>query len=214
VAAGRAPPLSGFRGSGEKKGFALFFLTSTVSYRIHLTLFATSTCGANVCKWAFCTTTSFQLHGYTGCIRHVFVLGQCSMVTIGGCGSILRALGVSQILVFVATVARAGRMPPPPSQSPPPLQDKKKWVLQWAQLYAHPLRASCRKWQALIEHPDPPMPAFPPEWTREQQQQLVAQLPRRIAMMARRGQKVVHFGSRVSQSALALGLCPASACCP
>jgi hypothetical protein len=36
-------------------------------------------------------------------IRHVFVLGQCSMVTIGGCGSILRALGVSQILVFVAT---------------------------------------------------------------------------------------------------------------
>jgi hypothetical protein len=72
------------------------------SNRIHLhtTLFATSTCGANVCKWALFTTTSFQLREYTGCIRHVFVLGQCSMVTIRGCGSILRALGVSQILVF------------------------------------------------------------------------------------------------------------------
>jgi hypothetical protein len=86
-------------------------------------------------------------------------------------------------------------MPPPPSQSPPPLQDKKKWVLQWAQLYAHPLRASCRKWQALIEHPDPPMPAFPPEWTREQQQQLVAQLPRRIAMMAWGGEGAFWSGT-------------------
>jgi hypothetical protein len=94
-------PAWAFRGSGGKKGFALFFLTS-IRIHLHTTLFATSTCGANVCKWAFCTTTSFQLRDYTGCIRHVFALGQCSMVTIGGCGSILRALGVSQILVFVA----------------------------------------------------------------------------------------------------------------
>jgi hypothetical protein len=68
--------------------------------------------------------------------------------------------------------------------SPPRLQDKKKWVLQWAQLYVHPLRLSCRDNQARIEHPDPPIPAFPPGWTREQQRQLAAQLPRRIAMMA------------------------------
>ena len=35
-----------------------------------------------------------------GCIRHVYVPGQQSMVTMGGCASFSRALGVSQILVL------------------------------------------------------------------------------------------------------------------
>jgi hypothetical protein len=67
---------------------------------VDTTLFATSSCGANVCKWAFCTTTSFQLSYYMGCIPHVLVPGQQIMVTMWGCASFLRALGVSQILVF------------------------------------------------------------------------------------------------------------------
>jgi hypothetical protein len=96
-------PGSASRALGKKKDSLYFFSPLSIRIHLHTTLFATSTCGANVCKWALCTTTSFQLRDYTGCIRHVFVLGQCSMVTIRGCGSILRALGVSQILVFVAT---------------------------------------------------------------------------------------------------------------
>jgi hypothetical protein len=92
--------LSGLSGALGKKMDSLYFFSPLSGYT-STTLFATSTCGANMCKWALCTTTSFQLRDYTGCIRHVFVLGQCNMVTIGGCGSILRALGVSQILVFV-----------------------------------------------------------------------------------------------------------------
>jgi hypothetical protein len=53
-----------------------------------------------VCKWALCTTTSFYLCYCMGCIRHVDVPGQQSMVTMRGCASFLRALGVSQILVL------------------------------------------------------------------------------------------------------------------
>jgi hypothetical protein len=104
------------RGNADNTHALIFFFSQISFYffsplsciRIHLppphNAICNLHCGANVCKWAKCTTTSFQLRDYTGCIRHVFVLGQCSMVTIGGCGSILRALGVSQILVSVATV--------------------------------------------------------------------------------------------------------------
>jgi hypothetical protein len=35
-----------------------------------------------------------------GCVQHVDVLGQQSMVTVGGCASFSRALRVSQILVL------------------------------------------------------------------------------------------------------------------
>jgi hypothetical protein len=53
-----------------------------------------------VCKWALCTTTSFLLCYCMGCIRHVGVLGQQSMVAKRGRASFTRALGVSQILVL------------------------------------------------------------------------------------------------------------------
>jgi hypothetical protein len=37
-----------------------FFLsTKNIHTHVHTTLSATSICGANVCKWALCTTTSF-----------------------------------------------------------------------------------------------------------------------------------------------------------
>jgi hypothetical protein len=36
-----------------------FFSLSMMHQNIHTTLFATFICGANVCKWALCTTTSF-----------------------------------------------------------------------------------------------------------------------------------------------------------
>jgi hypothetical protein len=42
-------------GCGQRP--AAFFLS--LHQNIHTTLFATSICGANVCKWALCTTTSF-----------------------------------------------------------------------------------------------------------------------------------------------------------
>jgi hypothetical protein len=58
----------------------------------------------NVCKWALCTTTSFELCYCIGCIRHMDVLGQQSMAAMGGCASCLRALGVSQILVLLVIV--------------------------------------------------------------------------------------------------------------
>jgi hypothetical protein len=85
---------------------ALLLLLLTIAFfffftkNIHATLFATSICGANVCKWALCTTTSFWLCCCMGCIRHVNVPGQQSMATMGGCASFSRALGVSQILVL------------------------------------------------------------------------------------------------------------------
>jgi hypothetical protein len=37
---------------------------------------ATSSCGANVCKWALCTTILFQLYYCIKCIRHVDAPGQ------------------------------------------------------------------------------------------------------------------------------------------
>jgi hypothetical protein len=36
-----------------------FFLSTNIHTNVHTTLSATSICGANVCKWALCTTTSF-----------------------------------------------------------------------------------------------------------------------------------------------------------